>query len=132
MPASSRVPGHVIGGILGGGVGLVALDGGATVYLYKNAHSDALERLRGLERIEDQTTVAALKRLPKIEGLSCLEVGAGAGSIAAWLAARVGSVGKVLATDIDISHLDSSKYAVLRHDIRKDELPGEASTSPLF
>ena len=96
------------------------------MYLYKNAHSDARQRLRGLERIEDETTVAALQRLPRLAGLSCLEVGAGAGSIAAWLAARVGSSGKVLATDIDISHLDSSKYTVLRHDIQKDELPREA------
>jgi ubiquinone/menaquinone biosynthesis C-methylase UbiE len=93
------------------------------VYLYENAHADALERLRGLEQIEDDFTIAALERLPRLEGISCLEIGAGAGSIAAWLSARVGKSGKVLATDIDPTHLDSSKYNVLQHDIQKDEMP---------
>lgn len=95
-------------------------------YLYDNARAGALERLRGLERIEDAGTIAALARLPRIEGLSCLELGAGAGSIAGWLAARVGPSGKVLATDIDVSHLDGSRYGVLRHDIERDDLPPDA------
>lgn len=92
-------------------------------YLYSNAHAGAIERLQGLERIEDAGTIAALERLPRLEGLSCLELGAGAGSIAAWLAARVGPSGKVLATDIDASHLDGSKYDVLCHDVERDDLP---------
>jgi chemotaxis methyl-accepting protein methylase len=38
----------------------------------------------------------------------------------------VGPEGQVLATDIDIAHLDSSSYAVRRHDLGQDELPDEA------
>jgi SAM-dependent methyltransferase len=94
-------------------------------YLYGNAHSEALLRLRGLEQIEDSGTIAVLERLPPMEGLTCLEIGAGAGSIAAWLASRVGPSGEVLATDIDVSHLDDAKYSVLRHDIERDDLPEE-------
>lgn len=93
------------------------------MYLYSNAHGEALERLKRLERIEDDRTIAILQRLPGLDGLNCLEVGAGAGSIAAWLAERVGSSGSVLATDIDPSHLDGSKYNVLQHDIQTDDLP---------
>lgn len=96
------------------------------MYLYENARSGAMQRLRALEQIEDDATMAALLRLPKLEGLSCLEAGAGAGSIAAWLAERVGPRGRVLATDIDIAHLDSSAYAVRRHDLEHDELPDGA------
>jgi SAM-dependent methyltransferase len=96
------------------------------MYLYENARSGAANRLRALEQIEDVTTIAALLRLPPLQGLSCLEAGAGAGSIAAWLAERVGAAGQVLATDIDVAHLDASAYAVRRHDLARDELPGEA------
>ena len=35
------------------------------------------------------------------EGARCLEVGAGSGSMALWMAARVGETGHVLATDIN-------------------------------
>src|SRR5262245_24735854 len=38
-------------------------------------------------------------------GWRCLEVGAGGGSIAAWLADCVGSEGAVVATDLDTTHL---------------------------
>jgi hypothetical protein len=39
-------------------------------------------------------------------GWRVLEVGAGRGSMAAWLAERVGPAGQVVATDIDCRHLD--------------------------
>lgn len=64
-------------------------------------------------------------------GLRCLEVGAGNGSIACWLADQVGVYrgraaggGEVLATDLDISHIPSHPgVTVLRHDITCDPLP---------
>jgi SAM-dependent methyltransferase len=60
------------------------------------------------------------------EGWNCLEVGAGGGSITAWLCARVAPTGHVVATDIDTRFLDSLQrpnLTILRHDILTDELP---------
>lgn len=94
-------------------------------YLYDNSARTAEQRLRGLEEIEDQNTIASLESLPSIEGWSCLELGAGAGSIAAWLAARVGPQGSVLATDIEPRLLDSNRYQVVQHDLETDRVPTE-------
>jgi len=44
------------------------------------------------------------------EGLRCLEVGAGGGSVAAWLCEKVGPTGRVVATDINIQLLQDIKY----------------------
>src|ERR1700734_4546355 len=38
-------------------------------------------------------------------GWRCLEVGAGRGSMAVWLAERGGASGQVVATDIDVTYL---------------------------
>jgi SAM-dependent methyltransferase len=95
-------------------------------YLYDNGGVQSLERLRGLEAIEDVNTISMLESLQHLEGLRCLELGAGAGSIAAWLAGRVGPTGHVLATDIDVSHLVMPGITVLQHDLRSQELPDGA------
>lgn len=94
-----------------------------TNYLYDNKHSEAKKRLRGLEDIEDENTISLLEKLPVLEGQVCLDVGAGAGSIAEWLATRVGPSGAVVATDIEPVHLDGSNYEIRQHDIEKDILP---------
>ena len=39
-------------------------------------------------------------------GWRCLEIGAGRGSMATWLAERVGPAGQVVATDIDTRYLE--------------------------
>jgi len=92
-------------------------------YLYDNEHPDAGFRLKALEAIEDQNSISLLRKLADLEGLSCLEIGAGAGSIAEWMVSQVGQSGCVTATDIDPRHLSGSRLNVLRHDIEKDELP---------
>jgi SAM-dependent methyltransferase len=58
-------------------------------------------------------------------GWRCLEVDAGRGSMAVWLAERVGPSGGVVATDIDVSYLerlDAHNLEVRRHNILKDSL----------
>lgn len=95
----------------------------ATSYLYDNSKSGELERLRGLEAIEDAATMAFLSELKLPVDAYCLEVGAGAGSIASWLVTMAGKDAHVVATDIDTSLLDSSAYEIWRHDIERDELP---------
>ena len=63
-------------------------------------------------------------------GWRCAEVGAGSGSVAAWLADTVGPDGSVVAFDIDMSHLDHladrSNVEVRHHDIVAEPI-GEAS-----
>jgi ubiquinone/menaquinone biosynthesis C-methylase UbiE len=95
-------------------------------YLYPNADAAALDRLRGLESIEDEGTIEALADLGDLTGARCLEVGAGAGSIAQWLARQVGPSGSVLATDLDARHLQrlaGGNLEVRTHDVLRDPLP---------
>jgi ubiquinone/menaquinone biosynthesis C-methylase UbiE len=94
-----------------------------TDYLYKNEHAIALTRLQGLEQVEDPDTMALLTNIGVRIGWTCLEIGAGAGSIAYWLADRVGQEGRVVATDVQPRLLDPTRCEVWRHDIRAQELP---------
>ena len=97
-------------------------------YLLDNASAAAEERLSRLEDVLDPGTWRALEATGVGPGWHCLEVGAGAGSIAIWLATRVGGDGRVVATDIDpryIEPLDDAlpNLEVRRHDITVDPLP---------
>jgi SAM-dependent methyltransferase len=76
------------------------------------------ERLALLERIFDP--VSRLRRSMVRAGWRCLEVGAGRGSMAVWLAEQVGPSGEVVATDIDVTYLEQLEVPnleVRRHDI---------------
>ena len=79
-----------------------------------------------LEELVDPATVRRLEGVGVAPGWRALEVGAGRGSIAAWLADRVAETGRVVATDIDTSlleQLDDERIEVLRHDVLVDDLP---------
>ena len=81
---------------------------------------------RASEATWDPGTRALLESLGVGPGWRCLEAGAGGGSIAVWMAERVGPDGSVLATDIDTTHLEPLADGVLevrRHDLRCDDLP---------
>jgi hypothetical protein len=71
------------------------------------------ERLAGIEATWDPGTWALLESIGVGPGWRCLEAGAGGGSIAAWMAERVGPDGSVLATDIDTTHLEPLGGGVL-------------------
>jgi len=81
------------------------------------------ERLTLLEQIFDP---ASRRRRDLVQpGWRCLEIGAGRGSMAVWLAQRVGQSGQVVATDIDVSYLkrlDVPNLEVHRHNIVEDPL----------
>ncbi|MCL2395840.1 MAG: class I SAM-dependent methyltransferase, partial [Acidimicrobiaceae bacterium] len=81
--------------------------GASNVYNFSagGREGDELERLRRLEEITDPATIRRLEEIGVGAGWSCLEVAAGAGSIAAWLGDRVGPGGRVLAVDIDTRFL---------------------------
>ncbi|MEV8378996.1 methyltransferase [Kribbella sp. NPDC056861] len=98
-------------------------------YPFDNAADAAVVRMRALESTYDRNTVSLLDALGVRPGVRCLEVGAGGGSIARWLADATGPTGSVLATDLDTRFLESSGPAwleVRRHDIVTDELPAES------
>jgi SAM-dependent methyltransferase len=95
--------------------------------MYLNAHADEereQRRLRNLEAWHDRATIRHLGAIGLGESWRCLEVGAGGGSIARWLAAQVGATGSVVAVDIDPRYLTDlpDTVEVRRHDLLRDEL----------
>jgi 2-polyprenyl-3-methyl-5-hydroxy-6-metoxy-1,4-benzoquinol methylase len=82
------------------------------------------ERLTLLEQLYDP--VSRRRRSLVQPGWRCLEVAAGRGSMAVWLAEQVGPAGHVVATDIDTRYLQRAELPtnveVLEHDILEDSL----------
>lgn len=81
------------------------------------------ERLSLLEDIFDPSS--RQRRAFVQPGWRCLEIGAGRGSMAVWLAQQVGTDGRVVATDVDITYLnrlDLPNLEVRRHNILSDSL----------
>lgn len=83
------------------------------------------ERLRVLARWRDPFTIEALEACGIEGGWRCLEAGAGAGTISAWLGERVGPTGSVLSTDVDLRFhgVVPDNVEVRDHDITRDPLP---------
>ena len=107
-----------------------------THYVFDNAHGETRERFPALSDLYDDETIRCLRSVGVVSGWQCLEVAAGGGSIAQWLAAQVGTSGRVLATDLDTRFLESladPPLEVRRHDIVRDLLPGPpGSPDPAF
>ena len=81
------------------------------------------ERLSLLETIFDPTS--RQRRSMVQQGWRCLEIGAGRGSMAVWLAQQVGEKGRVVATDIDVTYLERlnlPNLEVRRHNILEDPI----------
>jgi ubiquinone/menaquinone biosynthesis C-methylase UbiE len=92
-------------------------------------HDAELKRLRALEAVFDPATRQRLLATGLGAGWRCLEVGAGAGSIAQWLAKTVGPSGHVLAVDTNTRFLKSPQSAnvdVLEADIQTTALDAES------
>jgi len=84
-------------------------------------------RLSMLAEARDPKTFALLTQIGIAEGMHCLEAGAGAGTVSAWMAAQVGDRGRVMSTDIDLQFHGEmpSNVIVRRHDLATDRLPRE-------
>src|SRR5690349_3881325 len=92
-------------------------------YVFDNAWQEERRRLDAVEAGWDPVSVASLQTIGVLEGWSCLEVGAGGGSIASWLCDRVGTDGRVVATDLDprfLNAINAPNLEVRRHDIVRD------------
>jgi len=83
------------------------------------------ERLGILASGFDRGSARLCQRVGLAAGWHVLEVGAGGGSLARWLAGEVGPGGRVMATDIDLQFVgDQPDNVILRqHDIAIDPLP---------
>ncbi|TCO59783.1 class I SAM-dependent methyltransferase [Actinocrispum wychmicini] len=103
-------------------------------YVFDPTWVKETERLRTNEAIWDPGTVERLDRLGVTAGWRCLEIGAGSGSVARWLADRVGPTGHVLVTDLEVRRLverretdlalaELPQVEVRRQDVRTDEFP---------
>jgi SAM-dependent methyltransferase len=83
------------------------------------------QRLHLLEQMLDPDTIRILEQRGIQPSWHCLELGAGAGSIARWLAFRCPD-GQVVATDIGttfLAGLSAPNLQVLRHDLVAEDFP---------
>ncbi|MGK4584745.1 class I SAM-dependent methyltransferase [Kitasatospora sp. HPMI-4] len=84
-----------------------------------------LERLRALERMSDAWTRQTFADRGLRPDWRCLELGAGAGSVARWLAGQCPD-GRVVALDVDTRFLDAGwakNLEVVEGDLRETEFP---------
>jgi len=91
-----------------------------------NSEIETADRFAGLEAVFDPVTRGHLTRLGLAPGARCLEVGAGSGSIARWMADQVGPAGRVLAIDLDprwCRRDGRAQLEVLELDLVADPLP---------
>ena len=95
-------------------------------YLFDQAWVTERRRLEAQGRIFNPGTFRLLSDRGVREGWACLDVGGGTGEVATWLSDRVGSSGRVVATDIDTRFLDAlpsvANLEVRRHDIVTEPL----------
>ena len=94
-------------------------------YLLDNARAEAGERFAAMAELFDAWTFRHLEVAGARPGARVWEVGAGWPTVPAWLSARVGPSGHVVATDIDTSWLErDAGYDVVRHDVTAEAPPG--------
>ena len=87
------------------------------------------ERLANMEAVFDPMTTQCLESIGVGEGWTCLDVGAGGGSMVEWLSKQVGSTGRVVGTDLQIRFLeavDAENVEVRQHNILTDDLEQNA------
>src|SRR6516165_5209763 len=95
-------------------------------YAFPHDAADEARRLELFQQRLDPLTIRRIERLGIAPGAACLEIGGGRGSVARWLAERVGPAGRVTATDLQpdfLRELGLPNLEVRRHDIRSDTFP---------
>jgi SAM-dependent methyltransferase len=95
-------------------------------YALPNDWQLARERLALLEACHDPATFRRARALGVDAGWSCLEAGAGHGSVARWLAQQVGPGGRVVAADLDVTllrEIEAPSLELREMDLAADELP---------
>jgi SAM-dependent methyltransferase len=98
-------------------------------YAFPHSAKDESRRLQLFEGRLDPLSKRRIERLGIAAGAGCLEIGGGRGSVARWLAEKVGPTGKVTVTDLDLDLMTAtaaSNIELRRHDIRSDTFPEES------
>jgi ubiquinone/menaquinone biosynthesis C-methylase UbiE len=102
-------------------------------YIFDNAaEAETAKRFDSLDALYNPRTFRFLEATGIGPGWRCLEIGGGSGSVAAWMAERVGSAGSVLVTDIEPRFIEGSgrqrlaNVELRRHDVGIDPLPEQA------
>jgi SAM-dependent methyltransferase len=98
-------------------------------YIFGEVEQDPeLDRLRVHEAWLDPISERYLRRIGVTDGMRCLDVGAGGGSIARWLSDQVGPAGTVVAADLDPKFLTNlpANVEVRRVDVLADDLERDA------
>src|SRR5689334_10566667 len=102
---------------------VVVRDAG-TPYVFSNDRPTAGRLLDALGQMHDPFTISRLSEAGVTPGERWLEIGAGAGTVAGWLADQVGPAGEVIATDVRPQHIrEHAGVTVLQHNILTDPLP---------
>lgn len=92
-------------------------------YLFRTSSDPGRQQVDCLSATLDDTSRRLITALGIRPGWRCLELGAGNGSIAHWLAAQVRPTGTVVAVDVDTSWVDPGLgVTVHQHDVN-DGLP---------
>jgi len=94
-------------------------------YSLSSVDAAVRDRLEGVATALDPATSRFLDALGVASGWCCAEIGAGIGSVAVWLADRVGSTGRVLATDLEtrwLLALGRTDIEIRCHDIAEEPL----------
>ena len=95
-------------------------------YLLDNQQIEAGTRFDALSTLFNPSTFRHMRDLGIQQGWRCWEVGAGGPSVPLWLVEQVGTEGRVLATDIDVSWIqEDSAFEVRHQDVAQDEPPAE-------
>ena len=98
-------------------------------YIFENhAEEPEYRRLQLLEAAHDPTTIALLQRTGIQPGWSCLELGAGAGSILRWLGDQIRPNGIVCGIDKRTTYL--SEFSGLPYDVRQGDFLDVSFDSP--
>jgi ubiquinone/menaquinone biosynthesis C-methylase UbiE len=98
-------------------------------YILDDASAVEYQRLDLMSKILDPWTRQYLTTLGVREGWHCLELGGGNGSIAEWLAGKVGASGTVRAIDINpvlLQLIPAQNLSVQQMDVRSGELGSES------
>ncbi|MGW0504044.1 class I SAM-dependent methyltransferase [Micromonospora sp. NPDC003241] len=100
-------------------------DGQTAGYMFDNATDEAAHQLRHLGEVLDPGTRRTLFELGIGPGWKVTDVGAGAGTLTAWLADQVAPGGHVTAVDLDPRHITAGSTVTVRAgDIRQMKLEG--------
>jgi SAM-dependent methyltransferase len=67
--------------------------------------ADEAQRLAMLSDLTNEATFDRLGSFGPMTGWRCIDIGAGDGSVARWLAGQVGAEGRVVATDLELDRL---------------------------